>query len=168
MDNGSDTSNRSNNFLNVYDAVWSIAFVLDQSRDELLKQGKTLENLTYGDTNATAVFRTLAEKLDFRTPNIGVREMECNLPRNRIVILFGIKVARKHAYYNVSCNRQILHFSVAQSLHEEKQGYWLSARIAATPRVKMRDLSIAGNDTIHCPYYHRVMEHTRMEVWHKK
>ena len=72
MDNGSDTSNRSSIFLNVYDAVWSIALVLDQSRDELLKQGKSLENLTYGDTNATAVFKRQAKKLDFPTPNIGV------------------------------------------------------------------------------------------------
>ena len=74
MDNGSDTSNRSSVALNVYDAVWSIAFVLHESRDEILKLGTTLENLTYGDVNATAVFRRKAEKLDFNTPNIGVRQ----------------------------------------------------------------------------------------------
>ena len=73
MDTHNDTSNRSNAYLNVYDAVWSIAFVLDKSRTELQKQGKILENLTYGDPNATNVFRNIAEDLDFATPNIGVR-----------------------------------------------------------------------------------------------
>lgn len=74
VDNGSDTSNRSSNALAVYDALWSIAFVLHNSRDELLRQGKSLENLTYGDVNATAVFRRHAQNLDFPTPSIGVRQ----------------------------------------------------------------------------------------------
>ena len=74
VDNGSDTSNRSSNALDVYDALWSIAFVLHNSRDELLRQGKSLENLTYGDVNATAVFRRHAQNLDFPTPSIGVRQ----------------------------------------------------------------------------------------------
>lgn len=73
MDTFNDTSNRSNSYLNVYDAVWSIAFVLDKSRIELQQQGKILENLTYGDANATAVFRKEAKKLDFGSPNIGVK-----------------------------------------------------------------------------------------------
>ena len=74
VDNGSDTSNRSSNALDVYDALWSIAFVLQNSRDELLRQGKSLENLTYGDVNATAIFRRHAQNLDFLTPSIGVRQ----------------------------------------------------------------------------------------------
>ena len=73
MDTFNDTSNRSNSYLNVYDAVWSIAFVLDKSRFELQQQGKILENLTYGDANATALFRKEAQKLDFGSPNIGVK-----------------------------------------------------------------------------------------------
>ena len=73
MDTHNDTSNRSDIFLNVYDAVWSIARVLKNSRSELLKQGKTLENLTYGDANATDLFRKEAVNLNFETPNIGVR-----------------------------------------------------------------------------------------------
>ena len=77
MDTHNDTSNRSDIFLNVYDAVWSIALVLKNSRSELLKQGKTLENLTYGDANATDLFRKMAVNLDFETPNIGVRVKQC-------------------------------------------------------------------------------------------
>ncbi|KAL9951711.1 hypothetical protein ACROYT_G044433 [Oculina patagonica] len=73
VDTHNDTSNRSDIFLNVYDAVWSIAFVLENSRTELLKQGKPLENLTYGDANATALFRKTAENLNFATPNTGKR-----------------------------------------------------------------------------------------------
>ena len=75
MDTVNSTSNRSNSYLNVYDAVWSIAFVLDNSRSELQKQGKILENLTYGDANATDVFRRKAQKLDFKSPNVGVSEI---------------------------------------------------------------------------------------------
>ena len=75
MDTVNSTSNRSNSYLNVYDAVWSIAFVLDNSRSELQKQGKILENLTYGDANATDVFRREAQKLDFKSPNVGVSEI---------------------------------------------------------------------------------------------
>ena len=73
MDTFNDTSNRSNSYLNVYDAVWSIAFVLNKSRSELQLQGKSLENLTYGDANAIDVFRRAAQNLDFGSPNIGVR-----------------------------------------------------------------------------------------------
>ena len=76
MDNFNDTSNRSNAYLNVYDALWSIAFVLDSSRSEIERQGKTLENLTYGDANVTDVFRKEAVKLNFKSPNIGVRGIE--------------------------------------------------------------------------------------------
>lgn len=76
MDSHNDTSNRSSLYLHVYDAVWSIAFVLDKSRAEIEGQGKTLENLTYGDANATNVFRTETVKLNFKSPSIGVREME--------------------------------------------------------------------------------------------
>ena len=75
VDNHNDTSNRSNQYLNVYDALWSIGFVLHNSRPEIKTQGKTLENLTYGDANATDVFRKWASNLDFKSPNIGVREM---------------------------------------------------------------------------------------------
>lgn len=80
VDNNNGTSNRTSNFLDVYDAVWSIAFVLDQSRTELLNmQGKVLENLTYGDANATALFRRYAVNLNFPSPNIGVRKIICYL-----------------------------------------------------------------------------------------
>ena len=75
VDNHNDTSNRSNQYLNVYDALWSIGFVLHNSRPEIKTQGKALENLTYGDANATDVFRKWALDLDFKSPNIGVREM---------------------------------------------------------------------------------------------
>lgn len=75
VDNHNDTSNRSDQYLNVYDALWSIGFVLHNSRQEIKTQGKTLENLTYGDANATDVFRKWALDLDFKSPNIGVREM---------------------------------------------------------------------------------------------
>lgn len=75
MDNHNDTSNRSDQYLNVYDALWSIGFVLHNSRPEIKTQGKALENLTYGDANATDVFRKWALDLDFKSPNIGVREM---------------------------------------------------------------------------------------------
>ena len=75
VDNHNDTSNRSDQYLHVYDALWSIGFVLHNSRQEIKTQGKTLENLTYGDANATDVFRKWALDLDFKSPNIGVREM---------------------------------------------------------------------------------------------
>ena len=75
VDNHNDTSNRSDQYLNVYDALWSIGFVLHNSRPEIKTQGKALENLTYGDANATDVFRKWAQDLDFKSPNIGVREM---------------------------------------------------------------------------------------------
>lgn len=75
VDNHNDTSNRSDQYLNVYDALWSIGFVLHNSRPEIKTQGKALENLTYGDANATDVFRKWALDLDFKSPNIGVREM---------------------------------------------------------------------------------------------
>lgn len=78
VDNSNGTSNKTSNFLDVYDAVWSIAFVLEQSRTELLNmQGKVLENLTYGDANATALFRRYAVNLNFPSPNIGVRKIIC-------------------------------------------------------------------------------------------
>ena len=78
VDNNNGTSNKTSNFLDVYDAVWSIAFVLEQSRTELLNmQGKVLENLTYGDANATALFRRYAVNLNFPSPNIGVRKFIC-------------------------------------------------------------------------------------------
>jgi len=48
---------------------------LNKSRTELEKQGKILENLTYGDANAADVFRREAQKLDFKSPNVGVREV---------------------------------------------------------------------------------------------
>ncbi|XP_068676427.1 uncharacterized protein [Montipora foliosa] len=73
VQNNDGTSNKSQNFLDVYDAVWSMAFVLDQSRAQLFHmQGKVLENLTYGDKNATAVFRRNAVNLNFPSPNIGL------------------------------------------------------------------------------------------------
>lgn len=76
VENNNGTSNKTTNFLDVYDAAWSIAFVLDQSRTELFNmQGKVLENLTYGDANATALFRRNAVNLNFPSPNIGVRKI---------------------------------------------------------------------------------------------
>ena len=43
-----------------------------------------MENLTYGDVNATAVFRRHAQNLDFPTPSIGVRHREYGGQTERI------------------------------------------------------------------------------------
>lgn len=134
MDNGNDTSNRSGNFLNVYDAVWSIAFVLDKSRDELLKQGKVLENVTYGDTNATSVFRSKAKELDFATPNTGVRKLARYTIPNK-----SRKLLKDHFTTNRSTeNATATHYTATQKLSLE----WSNTHPASNVRATVVDRNV--------------------------
>ena len=70
VDSDGSTANRSKKALDVYDAVWSIAMVLDKSRDKLKLLNKSLENITYGDADAAAIFYKEALALNFPSPSM--------------------------------------------------------------------------------------------------
>ena len=57
------TKNRTNTAPYVYDAIWTMANILERARLVLEKKGKVLNNLSYGEE--TELLEELAYKTDF-------------------------------------------------------------------------------------------------------
>ena len=72
VDVGNSTKNRSSSAFYAYDAVWTIVNILQRARQTVERNGKDLNELSYGDVDETQLFQTLAEETDFNGVTVGV------------------------------------------------------------------------------------------------